>query len=173
MRKKGFTLIELLVIISIIGLLSSIAFYAINSARIKARDARRKADLVSIAKALELYYDDYNHYPVSNYCGAGRDTAYILPPETNLKGVWAYNAAHSSDRVISTLKTRGYIGSYLSDPLDPNLILHYYRYYTDVYGQNFVLMTFLENPTTDDLATLTLEPPLVADCSYGNYRVAR
>jgi type II secretion system protein G len=57
---KGFTLIELLVVIAIIGLLSSVVMASLNSARAKARDARRISDLRQIRTALELYYDDHN-----------------------------------------------------------------------------------------------------------------
>jgi|GEM_PF-481365 len=64
----GFTLIELLVVISIIGLLSSIVLTSVNSARAKARDARRIADLGQIRLALELYFDTNGYYPQSN-CG--------------------------------------------------------------------------------------------------------
>ncbi len=59
----GFTLIELLVVISIIGLLSSVVLTSVNSARAKARDARRITDLKEISKALEFYYDANNQYP--------------------------------------------------------------------------------------------------------------
>jgi len=62
-RKKGFTLIELLVVISIIGLLASIVLTTVNSARIKARDARRLADMRQIRLALEFYLDGNNTYP--------------------------------------------------------------------------------------------------------------
>jgi len=62
-NKNGFTLIELLVIISIIGFLASAALVAFNSARMKARDARRQSDMRQIVAALELYYDKYGKYP--------------------------------------------------------------------------------------------------------------
>ena len=68
MRQKGFTLIELLVVISIIGLLSSIVLTSVNSARAKARDARRIADLNQIRTALEFYFDANGFYPQSD-CG--------------------------------------------------------------------------------------------------------
>ena len=55
--KKGFTLVELLVVIAIIGILSSVVLVSLNSARVKARDARRVSDLHQIALALENYYD--------------------------------------------------------------------------------------------------------------------
>ena len=60
---KGFTLIELLVVIAIIGMLSSVVLASLNSAREKARDAKRIADLREIEKALELYFDDNGEYP--------------------------------------------------------------------------------------------------------------
>lgn len=78
LNKKGFTLIELLVVIAIIGLLSTMTVYAINVARMKARDARRLADIKQIQKALELYYDENNEYPrlnvaytTTSFCGNG------------------------------------------------------------------------------------------------------
>jgi len=67
-RKKpsGFTLIELLVVISIIGMLSSIVLASLNTARAKARDARRISDLSQIALAMEFFYDSQGRYPTSS-----------------------------------------------------------------------------------------------------------
>ncbi|MDD5251647.1 MAG: type II secretion system protein [Patescibacteria group bacterium] len=63
-NKKGFTLIELLVVIAIIGLLSTLAVVALNSARQKSRDSKRVADVKQIQTALELYFaDSTNGYP--------------------------------------------------------------------------------------------------------------
>lgn len=61
----GFTLIELLVVIAIIGLLSTIAVVALNSARSKGRDAKRVADVRQIQTALELYLSDKGIYAAS------------------------------------------------------------------------------------------------------------
>ena len=63
----GFTLIELLVVIAIIGILSSTVLASLNSARSKARDTRRKADMKQLQLALELYYDSNGSYPVGGW----------------------------------------------------------------------------------------------------------
>lgn len=64
---KGFTLIELLVVLGILGILAAALLAAINPiAQLqKSNDARRKADLESLQRALELYYQDNGGYPAS------------------------------------------------------------------------------------------------------------
>jgi prepilin-type N-terminal cleavage/methylation domain-containing protein len=84
-KKQGFTLIELLVVIAIIGLLASIVLVALNTARAKARDARRIGDLKQIQLALEMYYDDNNGYPStaswSGHCNVGDNWIPGLTPD--------------------------------------------------------------------------------------------
>ena len=69
-QEHGFTLIELLVVIAIIGILSSVVLASLNSARVKARDAKRISEVRQIQTALALYYDTYGQYPGSGECGA-------------------------------------------------------------------------------------------------------
>ena len=54
-EQSGFTLIELLVVIAIIGILASVVLASLNSARGKARDAKRKSDVHQITTAINLY----------------------------------------------------------------------------------------------------------------------
>lgn len=63
---NGFTLIELLVVISIIGLLSSVVLSSLNAAKSKARDTKRATELQSVQIAMELYNNDYGHFPAEN-----------------------------------------------------------------------------------------------------------
>ncbi len=64
-HKKGFTLIELLVVIAIIGILSTLSVLALNSARARARDAKRISDVRQIQTALEMYHNEKSVYPTN------------------------------------------------------------------------------------------------------------
>lgn len=69
-NKKGFTLVEILVVIGIIGLLGVLAAVMLDSARTRARDAKRLADMARMHEALELYFNDHNSYPLQTDAAA-------------------------------------------------------------------------------------------------------
>ncbi|MGA2911511.1 MAG: prepilin-type N-terminal cleavage/methylation domain-containing protein [Candidatus Levyibacteriota bacterium] len=65
-KNEGFTLIELIVVIGILGILAVGALLVLNPLAQfqKANDVRRKSDLAQIQRALEVYYQDNNKYPI-------------------------------------------------------------------------------------------------------------
>ncbi|MDD5639744.1 MAG: prepilin-type N-terminal cleavage/methylation domain-containing protein [Candidatus Pacebacteria bacterium] len=76
-KQKSFTLIELLVVIAIIGILAGILIISMGSATDSANDARRKADISSINKAIIAYGAQHNGiYPIqATECTIGGGTA--------------------------------------------------------------------------------------------------
>jgi len=140
-KKTGFTLIELLVVIAIISLLGSIVLISVNSARAKARDSKRKADLHQIAVALEMYANEYGGYPSS----AWPNVDYKIPNSLALEP-----------------KMANFISSFPRDPLGAgNCYDNQYLYLSDVYndgsGNNaratkWALYATLEDQSTSNLS---------------------
>ena len=60
---KGFSLVELLVVITIIAILSVVAYTAMGGQTVKARDSKRKQDLSAIQSALEIHFIAQGTYP--------------------------------------------------------------------------------------------------------------
>lgn len=65
MNKKGFTLIELMIVISIIGILSTLAQPSYVQYKIRAREASLKNTLFVFRDAIDKYYADHGKYPDS------------------------------------------------------------------------------------------------------------
>lgn len=123
MRKKnaqqGFTLIELLIVIAIIAILAATVFIALNpSTRFKqARDARRRADVDTIAASIVTYQVDNNGNLPSAVNSLTAGSNYIIGTDTtgcNSGCTAVTTQAACVD--LTELVTDGYMGSVPMDP---------------------------------------------------------
>jgi len=132
---KGFTLVEMLVAIGILGIMATAALVVLNpfTQIQKGNDAKRKADLSQIQKALEIYYQDYGAYP--------DQSGFELDPITSSPGITP---------VLKTLKTWGstwrpYMNVIPSDPVSTKN----YVYYVTNNGQSYYLYASLDRGIHD------------------------
>lgn len=75
-QSSGFTLIELLVVMVIIGVLAGVLLPNMLGMRQRARDSQVKSEMAQLKTALQLYYSDFQKYPVASGgqmmgCGSG------------------------------------------------------------------------------------------------------
>src|SRR5258708_7173515 len=125
--QRGFTLIELLVSISIIAILATIGVVAFTGAQKGARDAKRKADVADIKKALYLYRSAAGTFcvkgaglcttafsgsvsdAVAGWTGSGGATASLTSVAQYIKAGKVCDPSNSA----CTTSAGGYTGDYL------------------------------------------------------------
>ena len=64
-NSHGFTLLELMIVMTIIGILATLAEPSFRTATVKAREAALKKDLFIFRDAIDQYYADQGVYPPS------------------------------------------------------------------------------------------------------------
>ncbi len=133
-NSSSFTLIELLIVVAIIGILAALIIVSLNIVLPKARDARRKADLSEIQKALAEYYINNGAYP----------------PSASTTGGWCTNISNqtfaSGNNSVKAALLQ-YMSSVPQDPLYANTNKDYF--YSLGYGcgttQCYGLAAVMEN----------------------------
>lgn len=100
----GFTLIELLIVMTVIGILASIAVPSYQRSLIKADEAVLMEDLYQMRRALDAYFADKRAYPDS--LGALVDARYLraipVDPITDSSETWTCVAPEpTEDGVLS------------------------------------------------------------------------
>jgi prepilin-type N-terminal cleavage/methylation domain-containing protein len=123
MKKKGFTLIELLIVVAIIAILAAIAVPNFLEAQVRSKVSRVKADVRSIATAVESYYVDTNDYPASdtNIPDMNTNSGYgandIVGASQSLRELPTFRRKANAGDLLQTLTTPiSYITSYFKDP---------------------------------------------------------
>ena len=135
MRNNAFSLIELLIVIILLGILASLVSGNFLSSLKKGRDARRKADLQEVQKALELYYENNKQYPSSLTFGgqlsdANKTYMQKLPTDPSSNCAYSYitDSTNQTYYLLSTIensldKSYGVSQTGYLDPNDPNIKL--------------------------------------------------
>ncbi|MDO8554977.1 MAG: type II secretion system protein [bacterium] len=113
-NRAGFTLIELLVVIAIISLLSSIVFASLNSARAKARDAKRVVDVKQLATALQLYFNDNDSFPSNTSCLNG----WCCLGHGDAGTCWTSASGYHGSTALDNSLSPKYISKISDDPLN-------------------------------------------------------
>lgn len=108
--RNGFTLIELLIVVTILGVLASVAFVSYNSAQAKSRDSRRIADLGSIKGGLEMYKELRGQYPLTDAWIEGVDTA------------------TTGETIVESISKEGLLSTIPRDPMSTDSALTGYAY---------------------------------------------
>ncbi len=153
-RTSGFTIVELLIVIVVIGILAAITMVAFNGVQERARDAQRAQDVKTIVKALEVYYLDVGHYPMSQ-CGSSCPAGKKINSSwaTTSDGTWSileealvpkYISALPSDPLASTDDAAGIYGGFNYDYVVPG------SWCNATWGQMYLLTYNLEAATTQE-----------------------
>lgn len=156
-KRRGFTLIELLIVVAIIAILALIAVPNFLEAQTRSKVSRCKADMRSMATAIESYYTDHNRYPI----GFGYPEGYARYRLARITTPVAYMTSIPDDPF--TTKLSGYGGS----PGDKPSFIYLLRYYHNFpqYYDTFPEFKLCVNGR-DIMWTLTSQGPVHPDTTY-------
>ena len=110
---KGFTLIELLIVVSIIGILATLATPSYLTSVVKAREAALRQDLFTLRDVIDQHRADQGKYPSSLQAlvSAGYLRAIPKDPFTNSNTTWQEMADVTEGGVFDVFSGSEYVGT--------------------------------------------------------------
>ena len=109
----GFTLIELLIVVSIIGILATLAAPSYQASLIKAREAALRQDLFTLRDVLDQHRADQGKYPPSLQAlvGAGYLRAIPKDPFTGSATSWQEMTDTTEGGIVDVFSGSDFVGS--------------------------------------------------------------
>lgn len=110
---KGFTLIELLIVVTIIGILATMAAPSYQASVIKAREAALRQDLFTIRDVLDQHRGDQGKYPSSLQAlvSAGYLRAIPKDPFTNSNTTWQEMVDATEEGISDVFSGSDFVGT--------------------------------------------------------------
>ena len=110
---NGFTLIELLIVVSIIGILATLAVPSYQASIIKAREAALRQDLFTLRDVLDQHRADQGKYPASLQTLVASGYLRIVPkdPFTNSDSTWQELTGVVEEGVIDVFSGSEFVGT--------------------------------------------------------------
>src|SRR5262245_1254842 len=110
---NGFTLIELLIVVSIIGILATLAVPSYQASIIKAREAALRQDLFTLRDVLDQHRADQGKYPASLQTLVASGYLRVVPkdPFTNSESTWQEMTGVVEEGVIDVFSGSEFVGT--------------------------------------------------------------
>jgi general secretion pathway protein G len=109
----GFTLLELMIVVSIVGILATIAAPTYQKSVVKAKEAVLRQDLFTLRDVLDQHRADQGKYPSSLQAlvGAGYLRAIPKDPFTNSETTWQEMTDSVEEGVIDVFSGSEFVGT--------------------------------------------------------------
>jgi general secretion pathway protein G len=111
-RANGFTMIELMIVVSIVGILATLAVPSYQGTVVRAREAALRQDLFTMRDVLDQHRADQGKYPSSLQAlvDAGYLRAIPNDPFTNLATTWQEITVPVEEGVVDVFSGSDLVG---------------------------------------------------------------
>ncbi len=110
---KGFTMIELMIVVSIVGILATLAVPSYQATLVRAKEAVLRQDLFTIRDVLDQHRADQGKYPPSLQALVGAGYLRTIPndPFTNSTATWQEMTVLVEDGVADVYSGSDLVGT--------------------------------------------------------------
>ncbi|HEY6083895.1 MAG TPA: prepilin-type N-terminal cleavage/methylation domain-containing protein [Nitrospira sp.] len=110
---NGFTMVELMIVVSIVGILATMAVPSYQVSVVRAKEAALRQDLFTLRDVLDQHRADQGKYPTSlqTLVASGYLRAIPRDPFTNSEGTWQEMTGTVEEGVIDVFSGSEFVGT--------------------------------------------------------------